>query len=328
MKTGASYLRVIAFMALAFFLLEFIIESGEELAIIKYPIIWAVLTMLLLFAIAVEIVSAAFKNILYSGLTPEAKERYKASEILRKQNSFGWIKRKYIKLLGTKPLESESEIVLDHNYDGIKELDNNLPPWWVYMFYATILFAAIYLIRYEVFNDTNQAEEYELAVAEAKLEIEEYKKTAKDLIDVNTVELLTDASDINAGKVIFTANCIACHKEDGGGGIGPNLTDDYWILGGGIKNVFNTISEGGRDGKGMVSWKTDLKPSEMAQVSSYVLSLHGITPAEPKEPEGELWIDPNAPVDNVKVEVIDSAKIKIIMTDDPIEIDFQTGDNK
>ncbi|MAU26006.1 MAG: cytochrome C oxidase subunit III, partial [Muricauda sp.] len=137
-----------------------------------------------------------------------------------------------------------------------------------------------------------QEEEYLEEVAIAKAEIEEYKKTAKNLVDVNTVELLTDASDLEAGKAIFETNCVACHMADGGGGIGPNLTDEYWILGGGIKNVFNTISEGGRDGKGMVAWKNSLKPVEMAQVASYVLQFQGTTPANPKDPEGEIWIDP------------------------------------
>ena len=106
---------------------------------------------------------------------------------------------------------------------------------------------------------------------------------------------MTDASDLSAGEKIFTTNCVACHKADGGGGIGPNLTDAYWILGGGIKNVFNTISEGGRDGKGMISWKNDLKPSEMAQVASYILGFQGTTPAEPKAAEGEIWINPEMP---------------------------------
>jgi len=131
----------------------------------------------------------------------------------------------------------------------------------------------------------------------ARLEIEEYKKTAKDLVDINTVELLTDAADLAAGKKIFEVNCVVCHMADGGGGIGPNLTDDNWILGGGIKNVFNTIAEGGRDGKGMVSWKPVLKPLEMAQVSSYLLTFVGTTPANPKAPEGDIWVDPDAPAD-------------------------------
>ncbi len=322
MRTGASYLRVIAFIIIAILLLEFTIDSGEQMALEKYPIIWVVLATLVVFAIAVEVVAESFKGILYQGMSAEAQQRYNATETQRKEQSFSWIKQQYKRLLGSKPLEKEGDIVLDHNYDGIKELDNTLPPWWVYMFYATIVFAIVYLVRYEIFNDTNQAEEYDIAVAEAKLEIEEYKRTAKDLVDINTVELLTEASDLNAGKAIFTANCVACHKADGGGGIGPNLTDDYWILGGGIKNVFNTISEGGRDGKGMVAWKTDLKPAEMAQVASYVLSMHGITPAEPKEPEGEIWIDPDAAVDNVKIEIIDSTQVEVIMTNETVEMNL------
>ena len=181
-------------------------------------------------------------------------------------------------------------------------MDNSLPPWWVYGFYITILFAGIYLVRFHVFSDYTQAEEYETEVAIAKMEIEEWKKTAKDLVDVNTVTLLTDAGDLSNGKRIFNERCVACHKADGGGGIGPNLTDVNWILGGGIKNVFNTISEGGRAGKGMVPWKTELKPSEMAQVASYVLSLQGTTPAEPKAPEGEVWIDPDAPETETQVD--------------------------
>ncbi len=317
MRTGASYLRVIAFMVLAFFLLEFTIDSGEQMAIEKYPIIWAVLAMLLLFAIAIEVVSETLKRILFRGLAPEAQERYLQAEGTRKEQRFSWFKKTYKKLLGSKPIEKEGEIILDHNYDGIKELDNKLPPWWVYGFYITIIFAVVYLVRYEVFDDVNQAEEYEIEVAEAKAAIEEYKKTAKDLVDVNTVELLTDASDLSAGKAIYDVNCIACHKADGGGGIGPNLTDEYWILGGGIKNVFNTISEGGRDGKGMVSWKADLKPAEMAQVASYLLTFQGTTPAEPKEAEGDLWVDPDAPesetIEEVKEEVTDSIAAKISM---------------
>lgn len=309
MKTGASYLRVIAFMLIAFFLLEFTVDSGEEWAIVKYPIIWAVMAMVLLFAIAIEVVSETLKSILFKGLKPEAQERYLASEALRKENSFGKLKTTYKNMLGSKSMEQEDEIVLDHNYDGIKELDNTLPPWWVYMFYATIVFAVVYLVRYEVFGDTNQAQEYEIAVAEAKVAIAEYKRTAKDLVDVNTVELLTEASDLSAGKAIFAANCVACHKADGGGGIGPNLTDANWILGGGIKNVFNTISEGGRDGKGMVAWKTDLKPAEMAQVASYLLGFEGTTPADPKAAEGDVWIDLDAVKEEVQEVVIDSTII-------------------
>ncbi|UAB80982.1 c-type cytochrome [Marixanthomonas sp. SCSIO 43207] len=319
MKTTASYLRVIGIMAIAFILMEFTVDTGDSWAIIKYPVIWAVLALVFLFAIAIEVISETLKSILFRGLNEEAQQRYLAEQEYKRENN--WFKKTYKKLLAKKPIEKEQEIILDHNYDGIRELDNVLPPWWVYMFYATIVFAVVYLVRYHIFDGVNQDEEYEIAVAEARAEIEEYKKTAKDLIDVNTVELLTGKQDIAAGKTVFEANCVACHKVDGGGGIGPNLTDDYWILGGGIKNVFNTISEGGRDGKGMVAWKTDLRPSEMAQVASYVLSLHGTNPADAKDPEGDLWVDPNAPIEEVEVKQIDSTTIQVLMEDQPVTED-------
>ena len=275
--------------------MEWVYETGAEWAMFTEPYFWGIVGILMLFAISFEVCLEALKTILFKTLTEEQQATYVANELKEKEGQFKWIKEKYKASLGSKSIEEEHEIVLDHNYDGIKELDNNLPPWWVYMFYATIIFAVVYLVRFQVFKEYNQADEYELAVTEAKAEIAEWKKTAKNLVDVNTVELLTEASDLKTGQAIFQSNCVACHKADGGGGIGPNLTDNHWILGGGIKNVFNTISEGGRDGKGMVSWKSDLKPLEMAQVASYVLSFQGTTPAEPKDPEGDIWVDPNVP---------------------------------
>ncbi|WP_025743250.1 cbb3-type cytochrome c oxidase N-terminal domain-containing protein [Aquimarina pacifica] len=294
MKSTSSYIRVIALLLIAGILIELTIESGDESVWIAHPISWVVMGIVLLFSIAIEISIEALRSILFLSLKPKAKERYLLAEKQKKEKQYAWIKKTYLKLLDSKPVAEEEEIILDHNYDGIKELDNNLPPWWVYGFYATIVFAVIYLARFHVFNGYSQAEEYETEVAEAKIAIAAYKKTAKNLVDITTVTVLTEPADITAGKGIFTANCVACHKADGGGGIGPNLTDPYWILGGGIKNIFKTISEGGRDGKGMVAWKQTLKPLEMAQVASYVMTLGGTTAAEPKEAQGEIWIDPNA----------------------------------
>ena len=324
MKTTTAYLRIIGFMVLAFFLLELIVDSGETWAIVKYPIIWAVLGMVLLIAIAMEIIAAALQRILFSGLSPEAKENFLAAEKVREENRFGWFKRKYEEMLGAKPMEKEQEIVLDHNYDGIRELDNKLPPWWVYMFYATIIFAVVYLLRFEVFDGYTQIDEYQTDVAQAKEDVAEFKKNNKDLIDAETVEQLIDPADIAAGKTIYTDNCVACHKDSGGGGIGPNLTDDQWILGGGIKNIFHTISEGGRAGKGMIAWKTDLKPSEMAQVASYVMTLHGTIPADGKEPEGEIWTDGNTPVE-INEMTVDSTQINIEATSNSVPDSIESG---
>lgn len=297
MRSLSSIFRILGFALIGFLLLHFIGSTGETSIFIETPMLWAFLGILVLIYTAGEISIDALRNVMYRSLSEEAKEKYDLQLAAEKENQFSGIKAAYKKMLGSKEMEEEHEIILDHNYDGIKELDNELPPWWVYGFYATIIFAVVYMVKYHIFDADDQIIEYEMAMAQAEVDIAEYKKTAKNLVDVNTVEFLSEPSDLAAGKAIFVGNCVACHKADGGGGIGPNLTDEYWILGGGIKNVFNTISEGGRDGKGMVAWKQDLKPLEMAQVSSYVLTFRGTTPAEPKEAEGEIWVEEGAATD-------------------------------
>ncbi|CAM4104793.1 cbb3-type cytochrome c oxidase N-terminal domain-containing protein [Zobellia nedashkovskayae] len=296
-NTSTWWFKIPLVFFLIFGLTEFVVDSGDLPAFIKFPMVQVFLVFVLFLLIVIAIITRAIENVMYQTLSKEAQERY----LTAKSESFHWKwgEEVYKKMLGSKPMEKEGEIILDHDYDGIRELDNNLPPWWVYLFYASIVFAVVYLVRFEIYNDYNQDQEYEQEVAAAQLEIEEYKKTAKGLVDANTVELLTDAGDLKAGQTIFESNCVACHMADGGGGIGPNLTDQNWILGGGIKNVFHTISEGGRDGKGMIAWKQSLKPAEIAQVASYVLSFQGTTPANPKAPDGDLWVDPDAPAQAV-----------------------------
>ena len=295
-----SYIRVPVIFFIIFGIVEYMIDSGEKPAFIEYPAVSLFLFLVLLILIAIEAIIGALENVMLHKMDKEAKARF----LEEKNNAFEfkWIKNTYKKLVGGKPIEDEGEIILDHNYDGIKELDNSLPPWWIYSFYISIVFAAVYLVRYHIFEGPTQLQEFETEMAEAKLAIEEYKKTAKNLVDANTVTLLTDDADLSSGKAIWDTNCVACHLADGGGSIGPNLTDEYWILGGGIKNVFQTISEGGRDGKGMIAWKQQLKPLEMAQVASYLLTFQGTTPATPKAPEGEIWVDETAPIEEANTE--------------------------
>lgn len=292
-KLVPSWVRVPIVFFIIFGAVEYFIDSGAKPAFMEYPVVLLFLFLVLLILIAIEAIIGALENVMLQKLDEEAKARFLAEKESAFQ--FTWLKNIYKKLAGGKPIEEEHDIILDHNYDGIKELDNNLPPWWLYGFYASIIFAAVYLLRFHVFDGANQFDELETELADARTAIEAYKKTAKNLVDVNTVTLLTEAADLSAGKSIFETNCVACHMIDGGGGIGPNLTDDHWILGGGIKNVFRTISEGGRSGKGMISWKQQLKPLEMAQVASYVLNFQGTTPASPKDPEGDIWVDESIP---------------------------------
>ena len=139
------------------------------------------------------------------------------------------------------PVEQEADVLLDHDYDGIKELDNALPPWWKWGFYFTILVAIIYIFNYHVFGTgKNPEQEYAAEMAEGKRLEEQYKARTKTLVDENNITL-ADADGIAAGKALFTTSCVACHMADGGGGIGPNLTDEYWIHGGGLNDIYKTI---------------------------------------------------------------------------------------
>ncbi len=209
-----------------------------------------------------------------------------------KRNKLSWWDR-FNKL---KPVSEEADLDLGHDYDGIRELNNRLPPWWLYGFYFTIIFAGIYLWRYHVSHTApSSKEEYERSVAKAEARIKEYMKKKGDAVDENTVKLLTSADDLAAGKAIFTdpSKCVACHGPEGGGNaIGPNLTDDYWIYGGNIKDLFKTIKYGAKNG--MKSWKDDLSPKQIAQVASFIKSLRGTKPANAKEPQGELYKEEEA----------------------------------
>jgi cytochrome c oxidase cbb3-type subunit 3 len=192
----------------------------------------------------------------------------------------------WIRINKFKTMEQEADIDLGHNYDGIRELDNRLPPWWIYGFYVTIVFAAIYLWRYHVSHTAPLSkEEYELAVQKADQKVQDYLKQKGESVDENNVVLL-GAADIAEGKKMFQITCVACHNEGGAGNVGPNLTDDYWIHGGDIRSVFKTIKYGIN---AMPTWQNTYSNKQVAQISSYVKSLHGTNPANAKAPQGELY---------------------------------------
>ena len=156
-----SFIRVpVIFFTIAG-LVEYFVDSGDQPAFMEKPIILLFLLLVLLLLLGIEGIVGSIDNILYQSLDEEGKKRYLASRT--KSPQFKKLESLYGKLVGkSKPIEEEGEIILDHNYDGIKELDNNLPPWWVYSFYISIFFAVIYLARYHVFNAGDQFAEYEI----------------------------------------------------------------------------------------------------------------------------------------------------------------------
>lgn len=213
-----------------------------------------------------------------------------------KKESVSWIKQfKQRWITGKlKPVGQESDMLLDHNYDGIQEMDYGMPPWLRYIFIGTFLFAVFYVpafLIYDIIPD--QKTELAQEIQHAALVAEARAKAGIMSITAETAQFSTDASVIETGNAIFQKNCSVCHAKDGGGGVGPNLTDDYWLHGNDIKSVFTTVSEG-VPSKGMIPWKGKLNPKDIQDVSNYILSLVGTVPASPKEPQGEEMKRANA----------------------------------
>lgn len=184
---------------------------------------------------------------------------------------------------------SDEKMLADHSYDGIVELDNFMPPWLQYVFVFSIGFGIIYFVNYTVLGwGQTQLEEYEEEVNLATIEADLRQSTLVSTLDETNVVFDKTEASLDAGKTIFDTNCVACHASDGGGGVGPNLTDEYWLHGGEISDVFSVIKYGVPE-KGMIPWQDQLSPEQMQQVSSYILTLVGNTPLNPKEPQGELY---------------------------------------
>jgi cytochrome c oxidase cbb3-type subunit III len=205
--------------------------------------------------------------------------------------------------------EEDALLIQGHDFDGIRELDNKAPAWFQFLFYVTIVFAVIYMINFHVLKKNNlMIDEYVQEMTLAQQEKDALTKTGGGINETN-VTAHTAPEDIAAGKDIFLKNCFNCHGNNGEGTVGPNLTDDYWIHGGGIKNVFATISNG-VPAKGMITWKAQMNPKQIQQVASFVLTLRGTNPPNGKAPEGNIWKEEPVKSDSTKVVKTDSTKAK------------------
>lgn len=189
------------------------------------------------------------------------------------------------------PIEKEEDILLHHEYDGIQELDNSLPPWWKYGFIVTIIFSIGYMLHFHVLGSgNNPTQEYEAEMVNAAKQKEAYEAKNKDRVDENNITM-ADAVGIGAGGEIFQTACWACHGKLGEGGAGPNLTDEYWLHKGSLNDIYKSIKMGFPD-KGMQAWEKQFSPKQIQNIASYIITLRGTKPANGKAPQGEVWTNP------------------------------------
>jgi len=253
-----------------------------------------VLSFVLIVAILILIIGLYLVSIIRMILLEDKKQKALAEgkEFVPEKEKSLWSKMMN-KATEAVPVEEEESVMLDHDYDGIHELDNHLPPWWKWLFYITIIWGFIYFLVYHVFDaQPLMYEEYDIAMEEARVAREAMMSVAGNNIDENNVEFSDAPEVMSNGKAIYDRECVACHAPEGQGLIGPNFTDNYWIHGGSIKDIFTTIKYGVPQ-KGMISWQTKLTPSDMRDVASYILTFVGTTPQNPpppKAPEGQEYI--------------------------------------
>jgi cytochrome c oxidase cbb3-type subunit 3 len=256
---------------------------------IQDPLVWFFALMSLVLLIVLCALSQSLIILtrqLHGGEAPTVPTPARRKE--KKNSTWGGLMKSLTRAV---PVEQEKDVMLDHNYDGIRELDNQLPPWWKWGFYITIVFAVVYLAYYHMASDGNiMQNEYiaEIKAAEHQ-KAEQMKLASENITEVNVVAL-NDAQHLSEGKLIYDNFCMPCHGVAGQGTVGPNLTDEFWIHGGGIKNVFKTINYG-VPAKGMIAWKAQLPPKKIQEVASYILSMKGTNPPGAKEPQGEIWTE-------------------------------------
>ena len=182
---------------------------------------------------------------------------------------------------------TDPEKLLEHEYDGIQEYDNPLPGWWQLLFWATIAFSVVYLLYYHVGHGASEIEEYQADMLVLG-ELQAKEALSAGPVTDDTLEGLRANSGMMLGaRQLFVSKCATCHGDGGEGKIGPNLTDAYWLHGGMPTDIHRTIQEG-IPAKGMIAWKTQLRPGEIAALAAFVTTLRGTNPPNAKEPQGEL----------------------------------------
>jgi cytochrome c oxidase cbb3-type subunit III len=252
---------------------------------------YVVFAMLFVSIVLVSVVAIYVFRIV--GILREQVEKDKAQKLgVEYVPAPGWWERFTQRMNASVPVEQEKSIELDHSYDGIKELDNHLPPWWKWLFYGTIGWAVVYVIVFH-FSATLplSEEEYQIEIAQAEEQARQLKaEQPQASIDESNLQYSADPAILEKGKTVFANNpCGSCHRNDGGGNtIGPNLTDEYWIHGGDVKNVFNTIKNGAVD-KGMPAWGNAMSAQDLRDVTFYIMSLQGTKPPDAKGPQGERF---------------------------------------
>ncbi len=285
-----KYVKILFILPLLVITNSAFANGGDNLIpedIKNYIAYGAIVTMLFIIVIAILALLRAFNVItlvmlksqgytaeqIQAEMHPPKKEKKPKAEV-------------WNKLLSLRPMAEEKELLIAHDYDGIQELDNPIPGWFMYLFYATIIFGVGYLLNYHVFKTGQlQYDEYKTEMAQADIAKKLYLSKAANQVDENTVKLVSEPDVLKAGQGIFIQNCKPCHGEHGEGNVGPNLTDDFWLHGSKINDLFKTIKYGVL-AKGMPTWEKQLSPKQMADVANYVKSLHDTHPAGAKEPQG------------------------------------------
>jgi len=290
-----KYFRILLLLTLTTLVVPAFAEDDHSLLspgtenLIGYGIVVAALV---LFIIVMLVLLRTFKVLTriilkYEGQTEEEiAAELKPAKKEKKSKDEVWQK-----LLSLQPMSEENNLLLEDEYDGIKELNNPTPAWFMYLFYGTIFFAVCYLLNYHVFGTGQlQYAEYKTEMAQADAAKKEYLSHQANQVDENTVKLVTDPTVLASGQTIFKTTCVACHGANAQGVVGPNLTDDYWLHGGKINDLFKTIKYGVA-AKGMPTWEKQLSPKQISDVANYVKSLHGTNPPGAKEPQGTKETD-------------------------------------